>query len=429
MATRPNIATTGSDEILFQNDGVSLCLLVNRHAGTLRVVDFRSGPHPAKRLFVMSLARREGVERVYTLVERDEVSTWARLGFQREGSIPAFYKRSDAFILGALVEDFEDRSHISGVQPIAAIEGPEALVERTYAAAKQARQGAGRPFVASGARAARARSRCQKGLMAALRARRALTSFEPFGRDVERYAFTCTARGGFSLMISVESQPCFNNAFIELLTAPRTEKESLLTIGAIRQLCDELFERDIVGCFALSPVDDVELACAFAMNGFRRTGLLRGHLKIGRTAPTRCCGRGSWRSRTTPEGQLASERLGRPARFCAMSAVMARIALMSGLWSACAFWALRRGRPSPKTRAASERGAPGCRRRRAGPGTTCARRGLRYGRAPLRQSVRAAAVFSFRGRGDPAAGSSAAPGWRRQGSTSSESVVVAAPWW
>jgi hypothetical protein len=282
MATRTNIATTGSDEILFQNDGVSLCLLVNRHAGTLRVVDFRSGPHPAKRLFVTSLARREGVERVYTLVERDEVSTWARLGFQREGSIPAFYKRSDAFILGALVEDFEDRSHISGVQPIATLESSETLVERTYAAAKRlAKERLDQPMPAVRVQLARDVD-IKKALMTALRARRALTSFEPFGRDVERYAFTCTARGGFSLMIGVESQPCFNNAFIELLTAPRTEKESLLTIGAIRQLCDELFERDVVGCFALSPADDVELACAFAMNGFRRTGLLRGHLKIGR---------------------------------------------------------------------------------------------------------------------------------------------------
>ena len=60
--------------------GVSLCLLLNRRARTLRVVDFRSGPNPAKRVFVMSLGKREGAERVYTLVERDEVSTWARLG-------------------------------------------------------------------------------------------------------------------------------------------------------------------------------------------------------------------------------------------------------------------------------------------------------------------------------------------------------------
>jgi hypothetical protein len=282
MATRPNIPTTGSDEILFQNDGVSLCLLVNRHASTLRVVDFRSGPNPAKRIFVMSLARREGVERVYTLVERDEVSTWARLGFQREGTIPGFYKRSDAFILGAMVEDFDDHQ-ASGVQPIAALEASEPLVERTYAAARRLakeRMDVAMPQV----RVQLAREPdVRKAVTTATRARRALTSFEPFGRDVERYAFTCTARGGFSLLVSVESQPCFNNAFLELLTAPRTEKEALLTTSAIRQLCNELLKREIVGCFALSPVDDVELACAFVMNGFRRTGLLRGHLKMGRT--------------------------------------------------------------------------------------------------------------------------------------------------
>ena len=31
------------------------------------------------------------------------MSTWTRLGFTREGSIPRFYKRSDAWILGAVV--------------------------------------------------------------------------------------------------------------------------------------------------------------------------------------------------------------------------------------------------------------------------------------------------------------------------------------
>ncbi len=88
------------EEIFFQNEAVSLCLLVNRRAKTMRVIDFRAGPTPAKRLFVLSLAQREGVSKVYTLVERDEVQTWLKLGFAKEGNIPAFYKRSDAFLLG-----------------------------------------------------------------------------------------------------------------------------------------------------------------------------------------------------------------------------------------------------------------------------------------------------------------------------------------
>src|SRR6185436_1984470 len=91
------------DEIFFQNDAVSLCLLIHRRAKTMRVIDFRAGPTNAKRTFVLSLAHREGVEKVYTLVERDEVATWVKLGFAKEGNIPGFYKRSDAFMLGCSV--------------------------------------------------------------------------------------------------------------------------------------------------------------------------------------------------------------------------------------------------------------------------------------------------------------------------------------
>src|SRR5262249_43544972 len=93
------------EEIFFQNDAVSLCLLVHRRRKTMRVIDFRAGPSNAKRMFGLSLAQREGVEKVYTLVERDEVSTWVKLGFAKEGNIPGFYKRSDAFLLGAMVKD------------------------------------------------------------------------------------------------------------------------------------------------------------------------------------------------------------------------------------------------------------------------------------------------------------------------------------
>lgn len=101
MATKIDVSSAASDEIFFQNDRVSLCLLVNRRSRTMRVIDFRSGPSPAKRIFVMSLAQREGIDRVYTLVEREEVSSWARLGFMKEGSIPAFYRQRRAPAGGA----------------------------------------------------------------------------------------------------------------------------------------------------------------------------------------------------------------------------------------------------------------------------------------------------------------------------------------
>src|SRR4029077_8217860 len=90
------------EEVFFQNDSVSLCLMIHRRAKTMRVIDFRAGPSNAKRMFVLSLAQREGVEKVYTLVERDEGSTWIKLGFAREGNITGLYKRSAEFSLGCI---------------------------------------------------------------------------------------------------------------------------------------------------------------------------------------------------------------------------------------------------------------------------------------------------------------------------------------
>src|SRR5687768_1518744 len=101
----PAAKNNGIEEMFVQNESVSLCLLLNRRTKTMRVIDFRAGPSHAKRLFVLKLAEREGIEKVYTLVERDEVSTWVKLGLAKEASIPGFYKRSDAFLLGTAVDD------------------------------------------------------------------------------------------------------------------------------------------------------------------------------------------------------------------------------------------------------------------------------------------------------------------------------------
>ncbi len=282
MATKIDVSSAASDEIFFQNDRVSLCLLVNRRSRTMRVIDFRSGPSPAKRIFVMSLAQREGIDRVYTLVEREEVSSWARLGFMKEGSIPAFYKRSDAHLLGALVpRGAPENPDESGARPVyldygaAVATGPNAAHYQATRKLAKEREGVACPPVRVQVGRDADVARC---LASAERADRVLSHLEPFGRDVERQAFMCTARGGFSLLISVESQPCYSNAFVELVQAPRTEKETALTTRAIGEVCDRLLAQDVVSAFALTAVDDHDLGAAYLINGFKRTGFLQGHL-------------------------------------------------------------------------------------------------------------------------------------------------------
>ena len=266
----------------------------------MRVIDFRAGPSHAKRQFVLKLAKREGIEKVYTLVERDEVSTWLKLGFAREANIAGFYKRSDAFILGCSVEPtgLETQLHVpvgleeddepTVEEPSPAHDFAEKTVARAKKLAKELSPGSPDAHhahrvlpVTKIATVRETDATVKKAVEKAVRGGRALTAFEAFGRDVERRFFHLTSRGGFELIASTESQSCFGNAFLELLTGPTTEAERVATISALRALCDKLLAEGVVSCFAMSPSDDVALATAFVFNGFRRTGLLQNHVTVG----------------------------------------------------------------------------------------------------------------------------------------------------
>jgi hypothetical protein len=287
------------EEVFFQNEAVSLCLLINRRARTMRVIDFRAGPTSAKRLFVLTLAQREGVEKAYTLVERDEVATWVKLGFAKEGNIPGFYKRSDAFLLGCTVpppgrakalhppvEEVPSQSEIRLTVAEPAAAGPVPMtaaqerMERTILTAKKGLKDFDKAIPLAKV-AIVGEPEARKAVATALRNGRALSAFEPFGRDAERRYFVATARGGFELYASTESQACFGNAYLELLQSPKTDAEKLATIGALKAFCDRLLSEGVVSCFSLAPSDDVAMATAFLHNGFRRTGLLVEHLVVG----------------------------------------------------------------------------------------------------------------------------------------------------
>jgi hypothetical protein len=283
------------DEICVQSDAVSLCFLINRRSRTMRVIDFRAGPAAAKRSVVLSLAAREGVSRAYILVERDEVATWIKLGFEREGHIPGFYKRSDAFVLGWVMARGTGREESSvpvesETRILAAraadlpedkgiVDAAHDLAERTLARAKKLAKGW--PERAPAAKLTDLQSTdVRKPLAAAFKSGRALTGFEPFGRDVERRYYSATTRGGFELIVSVESQVCFENAFLEALQAPRDESERDSTVGAFLALSEMLRAQGVVSTFAVSASDDVQFAAAYVASGYRRTGLLRSHLVI-----------------------------------------------------------------------------------------------------------------------------------------------------
>ncbi len=274
-----------AEELHFARGDVALCFLMNRRTQSMRVIDFRSGCQSQKLSLVNEIAQKEKIRRAYVVVEREEANTWAKIGFQKEGSIPGFYKRSDAYILSKQFDLLEPRE--SGVRIKAAGPTGDKLTkaaadraERAYAAGRRLVRNKA-PEVLPKVKVAVAREKdIQKAVALADKTGRFLTRFEPFGRDVEPTRYLCTARGGFSLLAGVESQPCFDNAYIDLLSAPRGEKEIWLAAAALRVLGEQLLSSGIVSAFSITPTACVELTAALVSAGFRKTGRLEGHMIV-----------------------------------------------------------------------------------------------------------------------------------------------------
>lgn len=260
------------EELHFKSDSAFLCLLLNRRTGFIRVIDFRSGALPAKRLFIQSVAKREGVEKVITLVEKDEVSSWTRVGFVREGTIPGFYKRSDGHLCGCLIND-----------RTASIEVSEEGVKRAERTVTHGKKNAREvPDDLSMVEVAE----CDDAV--ALKARddawrkgKGLNSFDEFGRDAERVFVEAVAKRGKPNYLSVEFQDCFGHSLFEVLRAPEDDLDVLALTAGLRKMSDDLTARGIVSGFAFAPSDDIGLATAYLAAGFRKTGLLAGGIAVG----------------------------------------------------------------------------------------------------------------------------------------------------
>jgi len=260
------------EELHFRSDSAFLCLLLNRRTRVIRVIDFRAGALPAKRLFIQSIAQREGVEKVITLVEKDEVSSWTRVGFVREGTIPGFYKRSDGHLCGCVIGERTASIEVND-------EGHK-LAERTITAAKKNARDLEDEIRGINMRGVDAR--------VALGARdsvwadgHGLGGFDPFGRGVLRLFLEVAPKRGKQNYLSVEFQDCFGHSLIEVLRSPTDENEVLAVAAGLRAFGEELKRRGIVSAFGFAPSDDVQISMSYLAAGFRKTGLLARGIQVG----------------------------------------------------------------------------------------------------------------------------------------------------
>lgn len=260
------------EELHFRSDSAFLCLLVNRRAKFIRVIDFRAGALPAKRLFIQSIAQREGIEKVLTLVEKDEVTSWTRVGFVREGTIPGFYKRSDGHLVGCVIGERTASIEVGD-------EGQK-LAEKTIATAKKTAKELEEEI----------KGITLKGVEAkvAVAARDAawaqgvgLGGFDAFGRGVLRLFLEASPKKGKPNYLSAEFQDCFGHSLVEVLRTPKDEGEILAVASGLRAFGEELKRRGIVSAFGFAPSDDVNISMSYLAAGFRKTGLLARGIQVG----------------------------------------------------------------------------------------------------------------------------------------------------
>ena len=257
------------EELHFKSESAYLCLLVNRRIGLIRVIDFRAGALPAKRLFIQNVAKREQIEKVILLVEKDEVSSWTRVGFVREGTIPGFYKRSDGHLVGCVIGDRTASIEVS--------DDGQRIAERTVNAGKKNAKdvpeivpGVNVEFIdVEDALAARDEAWKKRGNDGPQ-----LSGFDAFGREAERYYVEATAKKGRKVYLTAEFQDCFGHSLNEILRSPSEDADVLGLTAALRVMADDLKERGIISAFGFAPSDDIGLATAYVAAGFRRTGLL-----------------------------------------------------------------------------------------------------------------------------------------------------------
>src|SRR5690606_23023740 len=163
-----------------------------------------------------------------------------------------FYKRSDAHVLGVVFEEPAGRESAIRIR-VAQTEPKVDRIERAYQAARKAVKARSAAPLPTGKVAEARPSDAERSMQLAQAAGRDLTDFAPFGRDVVKRSYLFTARGGFSLLVGIEIQPCFDNALIELLAPPRGDKELWMIAGGLNQLCEQLVAEGIVSVFSLTP--------------------------------------------------------------------------------------------------------------------------------------------------------------------------------
>ncbi|MBN2341699.1 MAG: hypothetical protein JXX29_09770 [Deltaproteobacteria bacterium] len=283
-------------EQMVRNDDIFCSLLYDEGNSTLRVVDFRGGNFQQKQDYLKRIQAAEGFRKIFTLIERDDMQGWQRCGYVREGSIPGYYRRSDAYIMGWLADDDwspeemeeeseERKEHLNQIRELA--QEYETYKGTGFRAENITQEEIPELVDVERERVASKSKSTKKAKKATLEVP---SADEPlimqFSRGVEYYYFSVqNKRTKQSNLFACEYQDCFGNAKIDLYfdTLKNKTDIALARFGLV-SFVDWLAEIGTVAIFALVDVDNLEMNAVYASAGFKNSGWLHQQVGSGKKA-------------------------------------------------------------------------------------------------------------------------------------------------
>ena len=281
---------------MVRNDDIFCSLLLDHVNRTIRVIDFRKGNHQHKHDYLESVLVAVGMRKIFTLIELADVRGWKRVGYIREGTVPGYYRRSDAYIMSRIYdEDWEGAPTEDHSSERNAFLGDvtakgEELFELKGAGIMSEQVEEAEALCAIEEELARMTKKSErtergKGNPRRLRSARASATplFGQFNRGIEHFYWIARNRRTKQLNVyKVEYQDCFGNAKISMYFTPKTRGGQTVARRGLNDLIDWLSGIGAVAIFALVRADDPEQNTIYASVGFRNSGWMNRQLLTDR---------------------------------------------------------------------------------------------------------------------------------------------------
>ncbi len=300
MSNEPYVGHRPLVEKIVRNEDIFCSLLFDLTNRTLRVVDFRGGNFQSKHAYLESILAKEGMRKIFTLIERDDMTGWQRVGYHREGAIPGYYKRSDAYIMSriydtdfdqkmSIVDDLSEKNALNDIKmsskklsdskdsnikvdPISDIEAAQVISSESIRRdSKPSKSNAGK----------KAAVKTVKDPVPSIDEEIKIDGlvFPQFSREVEYFHFLIENRRTKQCnVLSTEYQDCFGNAKVHFCLPIESKSDQNLAKAGLQQAIEQMFVMGAVSIFATVPVDDTKSNEVFASSSFRNSGRMNRQL-------------------------------------------------------------------------------------------------------------------------------------------------------